>query len=300
MKQIGDLPLRADNHIKETVGYKVLENLIPGEWIIRNVTERDYGIDCYIELVSQDKRLTGEIAFVQMKTTAAIEWRKSDVGYKFYEVDRKTTNYLRNFKIPTYLFLVDLSTREMFFLSVKEFVQEHYKEYLENSTFAYEFFYNRDAFSKDSFLENFRRNNQYEQFRNELQYFMSNIERYISFMMEHNNRDFFMQIEKEEMLFFESLERNICFLQKYFNTKNNLTPIEELVKKGNAMFGDNYEQTLFEQVLTDLFDEFKQSILEIITIITDLVTKKEYDYWFRERNYIYNYFNNLDKSKLFA
>ena len=300
MKQIGDLPLRADNHIKETVGYKVLENLIPGEWIIRNVTERDYGIDCYIELVSQDKRLTGEIAFVQMKTTAAIEWRKSDVGYKFYEVDRKTTNYLRNFKIPTYLFLVDLSTREMFFLSVKEFVQEHYKEYLENSTFAYEFFYNRDAFSKDSFLENFRRNNQYEQFRNELQYFMSNIERYISFMMEHNNRDFFMQIEKEEMLFFESLERNICFLQKYFNTKNNLTPIEELVKKGNAMFGDNYEQTLFEQVLTDLFDEFKQSILEIITIITDLVTKKEHDYWFRERNYIYNYFDNLDKSKLFA
>lgn len=300
MKQIGDLPLRADNHIKETVGYKVLENLIPGEWIIRNVTERDYGIDCYIELVSQDKRLTGEIAFVQMKTTAAIEWRKSDVGYKFYEVDRKTTNYLRNFKIPTYLFLVDLSTREMFFLSVKEFVQEHYKEYLENSTFAYEFFYNRDAFSKDSFLENFRRNNQYEQFRNELQYFMSNIERYISFMMEHNNRDSFMQIEKEEMLFFESLERNICFLQKYFNTKNNLTPIEELVKKGNAMFGDNYEQTLFEQVLTDLFDEFKQSILEIITIITDLVTMKEYDYWFRERNYIYNYFNNLDKSKLFA
>lgn len=299
MRQYGELPKRAENHIRETSGYKVLESKIPSDWIIRDVTERDYGIDCYIELVNSDKRLTGEIAFIQMKSTDSICWRKSDNGFKFHNIDKATTNYLNSFKIPTYLFLVDLSTEEMFFLSVKEYIIEHYHDYSRLITFAYDFYHDKNAFSVDSFLTSFRRNNLYDQFRNELQYFISNIQRYISFMWEHNGRDIFMQIESDEMMFFESMERNISFLQKYFNAKHLLTSTEQLVKIGKDKYGDDYNQTLFEGVLTDYFDEFKESVLELIDIIIALITEKERYYWLVEKNYIYNYFNNLDTADLF-
>lgn len=294
-----ELPQRADNHIKETAGNKILQNFIPAEWIIRDVTERDYGIDCYLELVNKDHKLTGEVAFIQMKTTGKIGWRKSDDGFKFNDVDRKTTNYLKSFKIPTYLFLVDLSTEEMFFLSVKRCIQEHYKEYLKPGVFSYDFSHSRDLFTVKRFVESFERDNLYEQFRNELQYFISNLHKYIDFMEEHCYRDCFMQIDKEDMMFFESLERNICFLQGYFNTNNKLTTIDKLIAKGNSIYGDDYENTIFEGVLTDLFDEFKKSVLEIIDIVTDIVTKKEIDYWYTEKYYIFCYFQGLDKTSLF-
>lgn len=293
-----ELPIRADNHIRETLGYKVLESMIPPQWMIRGVTERDYGVDCYIELVDEQNRLTGEIAFVQMKTTDKIDWRK-DNGFKFYKVERPTTNYLNGFIIPTYLFLVDLSTREMFFVSIKEYIMEHYREYMASGSFAYEFCYDRNLFIIDAFLTSFRRNNQYNQFRNELQYFMSDMSHYIDFMEEHNCRDCFMQIEQEEMMFFEAMHRNISFLQDYFGTINKLTPIEILDEKGRNKYGEAYEQTLFERILTDLFDKFKISVLELVDKIKELVTYKESDYWWCEKNYIFHYFLYLDKDALF-
>lgn len=293
-----ELPKRADNHIRETSGNKVLESLIPAEWIIRTVTERDYGIDCYIELVDDKNRLTGEIAFVQMKATDKIDWRK-DNGFKFYKVDRSTTNYLSSFKIPTYLFLVDLSTKEMFFLSVKEYVAEHYKEYLNPGSFAYEFYHDKNIFTVNAFQISFRRNNLYDQFRNELQYFISNLHKFIDFCWEHNGRDCFLQIDTEEMMFYEAMHRNLSFLQNYFCTKCKLPSIKDLATRGIKKYGEDYDQTLFEGVLTDLFEELKSSILEIIDRIAELVTEKEHYYWMREKSYVFNYFFNLKKDTLF-
>ena len=299
MKQYGELPQRADNHIRETSGYKILEENIPSNWIIRDVTERDYGIDCYIELVNSDNRLTGEIAFIQMKTTDKINWRKSDNGFKFYNVDKSTTNYLNGFKIPTYLFLVDLSTKELFFLPIKEYIIEHYDDDSKSGTFAYDFSHDNNVFSVDSFKRSFRNNNLYDQFRNELQYFISNMHQYINFMWEHNNRDCFMQIEKQDMLFFEAMHRNISFLQSFFITKNSITPTEVLSRIGIAKYGEPYEQTLFEGVITDMFNEFERSVLELVDVIFKLITEKERHYWMMEGTYIFNYFINLDKSELF-
>lgn len=299
MERLLELPKRADNHIRETSGNKILESLIPAEWIIRSVTERDYGVDCYIELVDEQNRLTGEIVFVQMKATNKINWRK-DNGFRFPKVEKSTTNYLKSFLIPTYLFLVDLSTKEMFFVSVKEYIAEHYDEYLASDTsFAYEFYYDSDVFTKETFLRSFYRNNMYNQFRNELQYFISDVHHYICFMREHNNRDCFMQIESVDMVFFEAMHRNISFLQNYFGTTNKLTPIKILDEKGRDKYGEAYEQTLFEGILTDLFDEFKKSVLEIVDKIKELVVNKERYFWLEDKYYIFNYINNTNKDALF-
>ena len=95
------------------------------------------------------------------------------------------------------------------------------------------------------------------------------------------------------------MHRNISFLQDYFGTINKLTPIEILDEEGRNKYGEAYEQTLFEGILTDLFDKFKDSVLEIVDRIKELVTQKESEYWWRERNYIFHYFYNLDRDSLF-
>lgn len=54
-----ELPQRVPQHISETASYKIFSIKIPDEWILRDVTERDYGIDCYLELVNEKKRCWG-------------------------------------------------------------------------------------------------------------------------------------------------------------------------------------------------------------------------------------------------
>ena len=294
-----EFPKRADNHIRESASYKVLQSKIPSEWIIRDVTERDYGIDCYIELVDEQHMLKGEIAFVQMKSKDNLGWR-NDNGLRFDKIERSTTNYLNSFMIPTYIFLADLTTKELFFMSVKEYIAEHYAEYMDLKTFVYEFYRDRNRFTIDAFLKSFRINNQYNQYRNELQYFIANLYQYIEFMQDHNNLDGFLQIDTNEMMIFEAMHRNISFLQNYFGTNNRLTSIEVLYKRGEEKYGDPYEQTLFEGILTDFYDEFKQSVLEIVDITKELVTKKERFYWMLKKKYIFDFFKNVDKDGLFA
>ena len=55
-----NLPERIDKHITETSSYKIFSCEIPDSWIIREVTERDYGIDCYIEVVNNRNEVTGD------------------------------------------------------------------------------------------------------------------------------------------------------------------------------------------------------------------------------------------------
>jgi len=60
------LPKRTPQHISETASFKIFSNKIPDNWIIRYVTERDYGIDLYIELVNKDNELTGDLILIQL------------------------------------------------------------------------------------------------------------------------------------------------------------------------------------------------------------------------------------------
>ncbi|WP_165835406.1 hypothetical protein [Chryseobacterium viscerum] len=48
------LPKRVPQHISETASFKLFSSNIPDNWIIRDITERDYGIDCYLELVNEN------------------------------------------------------------------------------------------------------------------------------------------------------------------------------------------------------------------------------------------------------
>lgn len=72
------LPIRDTKHVTETSSYKIFSRNIPDHWIIREVSERDYGIDCYIELVNGKNQVTGELISIQLKGKQKIKWTKDD------------------------------------------------------------------------------------------------------------------------------------------------------------------------------------------------------------------------------
>ena len=67
-------PKRVPQHISETASFKLFASKIRDNWIIREVTERDYGIDCYLELVTDENELSGELALIQLKSRQSVPW----------------------------------------------------------------------------------------------------------------------------------------------------------------------------------------------------------------------------------
>lgn len=131
-----EFPKRIKNHVKETLSFKILQNSLPDKWVVRELTERDYGIDCYIEPVNDDNQIIGELISIQLKATESIQWSK-DGEYKFHNIKISTTNYWNNFPAPTFLCLVDLSKEEVYFCPVKSYVRENYDAYFRQKNFPY-------------------------------------------------------------------------------------------------------------------------------------------------------------------
>lgn len=65
-------PKRDNNHIIETFSYKVFSNSLPNQWIIRDLTKRDYGTDVLIEYVTDSGDVTGYSGCNRQHKSAAL------------------------------------------------------------------------------------------------------------------------------------------------------------------------------------------------------------------------------------
>src|ERR1700677_3836790 len=105
-------PKRTATHIQESKSWRLLAHLAPDEWIIREVTERDYGIDAYIEIATATGDITGNLISVQLKGPEQIDWRDlewRDNGEHSQiatspSISTATTRYWLNLPVPVFLF----------------------------------------------------------------------------------------------------------------------------------------------------------------------------------------------------
>ena len=130
------LPERVDKHITESSSFKIFSNNIPDSWIIREVTERDYGIDCYIELVNTKNQVTGELISIQLKGKQGIKWTK-DNYFTFSGINISTTNYWNRFPTPVFICLVDILSKNVFFCPVKSQIRQNFYDYAKQDKFSY-------------------------------------------------------------------------------------------------------------------------------------------------------------------
>ena len=57
-------------------------------WILREVTERDHGIDLYIEIVGNDEAVTGKMAGLQVKAVDQIKFKNGKATRQRQDGDR--------------------------------------------------------------------------------------------------------------------------------------------------------------------------------------------------------------------
>lgn len=294
------LPKRVPQHISETASFKLFSSKIPDSWIIRDITERDYGIDCYLELVNDNNELSGELALVQLKSRQSIPWTSEDY-YTLTGVDIATSNYWYKFAVPVFIFLADIDNQELYFVSVDYYIKRNFDEFVEQNTFNYKFkkknrFEGKDgvfAFKFHFYYEYYR-----QQFENELLFFLSNLQHFQDFQLEHDNRDFHLGIEDTDLIYFEAMHRNYRFLCTYLNIDNHIPNLAELKKRSREKFKEQYYYELYEHDLTEWVGEFQKQTIEIVKGIKEFITG-EYSYWLMVNPTVHNFVRNMrDDGKL--
>ncbi|CAA0189555.1 DUF4365 domain-containing protein [Tenacibaculum maritimum] len=92
------MPKRPKQHQLEDLSRAKFQLCLPEEWVLRN-KDKDYGIDCEVELFDKKENSTGLLFYVQLKSTGSKN--KSQI----FNVDLKieTLEYFRQLEIPVLL-----------------------------------------------------------------------------------------------------------------------------------------------------------------------------------------------------
>jgi hypothetical protein len=109
--------MRTLQHVIDTRSVKEVLNLLPDHWVIRELTERDYGIDLMVEIFEKTGTnqhghdffdSTGAIFHIQVKGTETKLSATRD-GTFSYSMHKNPLYYAENFSTPFFLFHVDVS-----------------------------------------------------------------------------------------------------------------------------------------------------------------------------------------------
>lgn len=110
------LPQRIVSHEIDSMALRYVRRKFPSNWLDRDLSERDYGIDLAVEIFKKNvvdsfvgqQTPTGWISFLQVKGTTQI--LKSEDGYvKFPNFPIRTLIYANQFKIPFFIIVVYLN-----------------------------------------------------------------------------------------------------------------------------------------------------------------------------------------------
>jgi hypothetical protein len=126
--------MRTYQHVIDTQSIKRVLHLLPGHWVVRELTERDYGIDLIVEIfvkTGEDKHghavfsSTGAVFHAQVKGTASKLEPTQDGDFSF-QLNKSAMLYAERFTAPFLLFRVDISTSDAksYFLWIQRYVRD--------------------------------------------------------------------------------------------------------------------------------------------------------------------------------
>ena len=294
-----EFPKRSDQHISETESFKLFSKYVPGRWVIREITERDYGIDCYVEIVNEKKELTGELVSIQLKSISnGIDWTLDD--YVSISVKPSTTNYWNHFPVPVFIILTDIKNDEVFFQSVKKSVIENYSSYKAEKLKSHKIHKINELSQKNGFKlleKEYLIAKNRERFEKTALTFITHIYNYNDFITRHWGLDFHIGIESDDMVYLKSLYHNYQFLCEYLKINWTVTHYNVKIKEYKTQFKETYGYELIEHYLSQLVQELNPYSSKIMESLKELVND-EFEYWIRENISLVNYVSNFNLSQL--
>lgn len=295
-------PKRTDTHIKETDSWKILRNNIPSEWLIREVSERDYGIDCYIELVNTDKEVTGDLLSGQLKGTERLDWLVGDDGTKeatFSGIKAETIHYWMNLPVPVFLFVADLTERTLYFAPVKQQVRRQYRNYLNQKSISFSLSHDCN-FSPGAdlcrFLAAYFLEKSHNTFVSALRTLFVHWDRYLEFIQYMQGLDLFLGAEPEQELMFLHIYLTLQTLSTLLAIDWPLESLADIIKKDRETWKDPYYMFHY-QTFTDILPTIESKFFQIIQKTRDRITRTEKEYWKRTDLILYRAAERLEYLK---
>lgn len=126
--------MRTYQHVIDTRAIKRVLELIPHHWVIRELTERDYGIDLIVEIFeetgtdSHSNKIfdsTGAVFHIQVKGTD-LKLNATSNGTFSYSMSKNALSYAESFSTPFFLFRVDVSTDDAksYFIWTQRYIKD--------------------------------------------------------------------------------------------------------------------------------------------------------------------------------
>ena len=293
-----EFPQRINKHIAESHSYKLFAKAIPNHWIIREVTERDYGIDCYIELVNTKNQLTGDLVSIQLKSTESINWQvNNSKTSKLYGINLSTTNYWYYFATPVFLFYIDLNTEDIYFTPIKATIRRNFFAYAKQEKFNYSINMTNKFNDEEGlklFILHYIQERGRASFELITKHFLVNSQYFLDFADSHAQRDEFFGIENDDLVYITSVYENLRYIAHYLFIDWDIPELKELKEKSQKDFGSDYE--LHEGALAKLLEQLTARYEIIKKGLIDYITRIESEYWQIMDIHFFNYVLNLSFS----
>ena len=286
-------PIRHQTHKIESKSWTILRNQAPDNWVVREVTERDYGIDSYIEIENRDGQITGEIFSGQLKGTEQISW-KDDQTAVFSGIAQSTINYWMGLPMPVFLFVADLSESEVYFCAVRQQVRRNYGAFLKQKSFGFELC-RVGLSSKEgniSFVAQYFREKFFERFRDYAREIIMRWQEHWDFIHYNQNRDCFLEVEEEKQLQLVHLYKCLQFLANLHGLKWNVEDLNEAFDKDMKDWNCDY-YTFHEQTMDRLLQQLEPIFIEVLEKTVLLIANDEGDFWFIKERLLFTLAINL-------
>lgn len=291
------LPKRIEQHVIETASYKIFELIIPNEWVIREVTERDYGIDCYIEICEKGY-MTGKMVSIQLKGTKKIELTKNEEFITYYNVGTSTLNYWNNFPVPVILLYIDINRNEVFYLNIKEYLRENYLDFI-NETLNHLNIPTSQKISTYNVAEVINSIYIKEITRQEVELLISSFLISLSLNIEkitaHICRDPFLGLdfyedEGEDLVLLSNFYKQCNYFANLFKIPWAVNSYKEIVSNGKKKYGDYYD--FYEGEIAIVIQQGIPILLRIIDEIKKLIQVEE-SFWEIKNPLLLKYIENI-------
>ena len=128
-------PQRSPSHVIDSRAKTLLRMALPPQWVLRDLTENDYGIDFFLEFTDEKNQLNGQLAAIQLKGTASSSRSNSEESHTI-DIKRRTINLWQVYEAPVFVILIDVDTQKTYLRSIEVEKRKDAKRYLLGKTEA--------------------------------------------------------------------------------------------------------------------------------------------------------------------
>lgn len=279
------LPTRADTHITESESWKVLAVKAPKTWVLRELTERDYGIDAYIEICSASNEVTGDFFLAQLKgTETVIQWLNDTPPkpryFTFSGTEISTVNYWMRLGVPVFLLVVECNTHRIFFANIKEQVRSRYDEFLRQGSFGFKMIEAAELGTPggDIFMKcEYELEKEFADCQSKAVTLLCNWQKYLDFIEAHSCLDYHMELAPEDELHFIHIYRTCNVLAAWLGIDWNIRSENQLYRDEVEHFDEIY--ALHNFTLNAVMPQLNVKAIEVLRELFKLVMVTERAYW---------------------